>query len=241
MGNLFFRVWVAFAVCMLAVSVIGCEEETETDGGKASVKSKNLVTGYVFPESMSLKSEYDSSCVVLYVHTDGLLASRKLLPSLEFRNLAEEELSRRARLFDSMSVVYKDTAYNGYVPIGNFGYCALAYPIDTISIVCDANYDEDHPAGTDLSDVVYVTNYSFGNNVLSGYEIKLVGVGVGYKKKVSELTPSELTLFGANYFGIYSAGRFTIPQTSNPQDCQLTVTYLFSNGLKLSASAQVKL
>ena len=88
MGNLFFRVWVAFAVCMLAVSVIGCEEETETDGGKASVKSKNLVTGYVFPESMSLKSEYDSSCVVLYVHTDGLLASRKLLPSLEFRNLA---------------------------------------------------------------------------------------------------------------------------------------------------------
>ena len=241
MKNLLFRVWVSFVACVLAVSMIGCEEENEANDGTASVKSKNLVTGYVFPESMSLKSEYDSSCVVLYVRTDGLLASRKLLPSLEFRNLAEDELSRRARLFDSMSIVYKDTAYNGFVPIGNFGYCALAYPIDTISIVCNANYDEDHPAGTDLSDVVYVTNYSFGNNVLSGYEIKLVGVGVGYKKKVSELTPSELTLFGANYFGIYSAGRFTIPQTSHPQDCQLTVTYLFSNGLKLSASAQVKL
>ena len=226
---------------MLVVSVTGCEEENETDEGKASVKSKNLVTGYVFPESMSLKSEYDSSCVLLYVYTDGLVVSRRLRSSLEFRDLEEEELSRRARLFDSMSVVYKDTAYNGYVPIGNFGYCALAYPIDTISIVCDVNYDEDHPAGTDLSDVVYVTNYSFGNNVLSGYEIKLVGVGVGYKKKVSELTPSELTLFGANYFGINSAGRFTIPQTFNPQDCQLTVTYLFSNGLKLSASTQVKL
>ena len=238
MKNLFFRVWVA---CMLVVSVTGCEEENETDEGKASVKSKNLVTGYVFPESMSLKSEYDSSCVLLYVYTDGLVVSRRLRSSLEFRDLEEEELSRRARLFDSMSVVYKDTAYNGYVPIGNFGYCALAYPIDTISIVCDVNYDEDHPAGTDLSDVVYVTNYSFGNNVLSGYEIKLVGVGVGYKKKVSELTPSELTLFGANYFGINSAGRFTIPQTFNPQDCQLTVTYLFSNGLKLSASTQVKL
>ena len=240
MKNLFFRVWVAFAACMLAVSVVGCEEET--DGGNEdvwSVESKNLVTRYVFPEEMSVRHEYDSSKVLFYVGTKGLAVGHRLEARSEFENLEEDELSRRARLFDSMAVVYKDTSYKGKVPIT--GYWALAYPIDSISIVSSSDYDMNHPAGTNLSDVVSIESYSFGACVLSGYLEKKVGIGVGFDMKVSELTRENRTLLCAQYGSLYNTGYFSIPQTSNPQDCQLTVTYLFSNGLKLSASAQVKL
>lgn len=157
----------------------------------------------------------------------------------EFRDLTEEDVVERARLFDSLSVVYGDTAYNHLVSMSE--NWALVYPIDSITITSDMDYDKNHPAGTNLSDVVNISTYTYGESVLSGYASKKIGVGIINAVKVSELTQANLTLLGANYYGHYGTGQYYIPQTSHPQACQLTATYFFSNGLKLSASAQVEL
>ena len=241
MRGLYNKTFLVILVGTINLFMSSCEEEEPIGLDSWGRMSKHLVTGYVFPEKMDIYCEYDSSCVMFYPKPNGLVVGHELGTMHEFEDLSEDELSRRSRMFDSMAVVYKDTSYNGIVPIGNGGYWALAYPIDSILIVSDIDYDLNHPAGVNLADVVNIQGDSFGDCVLSGYQNTKIGIGYADKRSVSDLTQANLTLFGANSHGPYTAGRFTIPQTSHPQDCQLTVTYLFSNGLKLSASAQVKL
>lgn len=242
MKKLFREMMVLFLGGAFALSMSSCESEEERENGDEKdwvVKSKNMVTRYVFPEEMSIRHECDSSRILFYVRTEGLAVGHGLEAGLEFRNLNEEELSERARLFDSMAIVYKDTSYNGNVPI--VGNWALAYPIDSISIISSTDYDKDHPAGSDLSDVVGMETYSYGECVLSDYSEERVGIGIDSDKKVAELTQANRTLLCAHYYGLYNTGVFSIPQTSHPQACQLTVTYFFSNGRILSASARMEL
>ena len=241
MRVLYNKTFLVILVGTINLFMSSCEEEEPIGLDSWGRMSKNLVTGYVFPDGMEICCEYDSSCVMFYPKTKGLVVGHELGAMHEFGDLSEDELFRRSRMFDSMSVVYKDTAYNGRVPIGNGGYWALAYPIDSILIVSNIDYDMNHPSGVNLADVVNIQGNSFGDCVLSGYQNEKIGFGHADKKRVSDLTQSNLTLFGANSHGPYIAGKYILPQTANPQDCQLTVTYFFSNGLKLSASAQVKL
>lgn len=235
MSKLFNRIVFAHIVCALALSVNSCKKEDVND--KESVwgyESKNKVTRYVFPESMSLMCDYESSCVIFRAVVDGMVVGHGLTAHPNYKNLTEEDVAMREKLFDSMAVVYKDTAYNGMVSMtGNW---ALAYSIDSISIVMDKEYDRKHPMGTSLSDVVNARITSYGECVFSGYEKKLIG----FEKKVSELTQLNRTLMATSEDHNCSQA-FYIPQTDTPKDCQLTVTYFFSNGLNLSASAQVKL
>ena len=154
------------------------------------------------------------------------------------KRLKESDYNRSVSLFDSLSVLYGDTAYNQMVPMGE--YWALAYPVDSIIVVSNVDYDQNHPAGEKLSDIVTVESYSYGKYVLCGYQNPQ---NFELKKKVCDMTQLDRTLMGVRGQWIDNPhiGGFYIPQTPNPRDCQLTVTYFFSNGLNLSASAQVKL
>lgn len=233
------RLVMVFMVCLSPFLIAGCESTDEiNDGGEWGYESKNLVTGYVFPEEMSVSiGVLDSSRIVFEVRTQGLVVGRHLKGAWgEFRDLTEEDVAERARLFDSMSVVFGDTAYNQLVSMRE--NWALAYPIDSIAIVSDVDYDVNHPAGSNLFDLVIIETYSYGEKVINKNPSRYFIL----EKKVSELTPEDRTLMTSKFGDmLYNTGRYTIPQTSHPQICQLTVTYFFSNGLNLSASVQMKL
>lgn len=67
------------------------------------------------------------------------------------------------------SELYGDTHYTGQ--ISGWLHPVIAYPIDKMTISCDADFDAEHPAGTPLDDIVnleYSTYYKFIN---SGYKL----------------------------------------------------------------------
>ena len=231
----------ASLIGMASIFTSSCSKEDENDNGKAEVwtyESKNLVTGYVFPEEMSIAQESDSISATVYLCVDVngfVVGHRNIRSSTQFITMSDEEFAKRFAIFDSMATSYNDTSFDGRVRI--IGNWALAYPIDSILITADIDYDPKHKAGSNLSDLINVRNNSYGKSILSNYKTSINGVD----KLVSNLTKEELTLFGANYMGDYNTGYFTLPQNGNKKDCNLTVTYFFSNGQKLSATAKVRI
>lgn len=236
------------------LSLLSCESESEGGGNSEAwgYKSKNLVTGYLIPEKMRVSQVMsDSSDAILDVEINGFVASRALV---EFERseytlsanhlLKENDFEKSIAVFDSMSVVYKDTAFNKMIPMS--GYWALALPVDAISVVSDMNYDDAHPAGSDLSDFVRISTSSYGNSVLNEYAVPYSSY---IEKKLSELTRQDRTLLsasvemdGTNYRDGYShVGRILIPKTDSPKKCHVTVTYLFANGQKLSSIVQMEI
>lgn len=237
MNKLLNRLVVLLAISLFSAIVVSCESE-EKIPGDWGYESKHLVTGYVFPEELEVEAgAIDGALVTFSVKAKGVVVSHHLKKVWgEFSDLTEEDVVERSRLFDSMAILYKDTAYNRMVTLRE--NWALAYPIDSVSIISNVGYDVNHPVGSNLYDVVTMTSYSYGELVLNGY----VQGDCQLEKRVSELTQDNRTLMTAKFGDmLYCTGRFSLPQTANPQDCQLTVTYFFSNGLKLSASTQVKL
>ena len=231
----------ASLIVVVPIILSSCSEDEDVVNWKSVVwlyDSKNLVTGYVFPEEMSLFNCTDSIGDSIYLNVDvhGLVVGqRNIRTRKQFITMSDEEFAKRYAVFDSMATQNNDTSFNGKVPIpGNW---ALAYPIDSISITADVDYDQKHEAGSNLSDLVNVKSHSYGKSILSNYQTSITGVD----KHVSDLTKEELTLFGANYMGDYNTGYFSFPKSAIPKDCKLTVTYFFSNGQVLSATAKISM
>lgn len=133
----------------------------EDDGKNESFLSKSFVTHYYFPDTLELiyhEKESDTITVSLDLHgTDWVIS-----PSYHLAGCEEKE-----RIFDSLMIRYADTTYNKEIYIG--GNKAFANHIDSISIVSDADYDANHIAGSDLSDIVVFEGSVFGCFVLHGY------------------------------------------------------------------------
>lgn len=133
----------------------------EDDGKNESFLSKSFVTHYYFPDTLELiyhEKESDTITVSLNLHGTDCAIS----PSYHLAGCEEKE-----RIFDSLMIRYADTTYNKEIYIG--GNKALANPIDSISIVSDADYDKNHIAGTNLSDLAVFYGRIFGSFVLHGY------------------------------------------------------------------------
>ena len=227
-------------ISIIPIFTNSCSKEEEVNWKSVTwvQESKNLVTGYVFPEEMSLFNCTDSIGDSIYINVDviGYVVGHKDIRGREqFAKMSDEEFSKRLAVFDSMATLYNDTSYEGRVRI--IGNWALAYPIDSILITADIDYDQKHKAGSNLSDLVNVKSHSYGKSILSNYKTSITGVD----KHVSDLTKEELTLFGANYMGDYNTGYFSFPKSAIPKDCKLTVTYFFSNGQVLSATAKISM
>lgn len=135
----------------------------EGDGYGETFFSKSFVTQYCIPDSI----EYTG------IATDD---DYKFSVGLKIRGhyyIAEkvphqfEDWEERERLFDSIMVRYGDTTYNREVYIE--GNRALAMSVNSISVFSDADYDEKHLAGSDLSDIVLFDGTVFGPYVLNKY------------------------------------------------------------------------
>lgn len=91
-----------------------------------------------------------------------------------------------------LSQQYGDTSYNRRTTPGVDS--AIANTFKSIEIVSDADFDENHPAGSSLSDIVYWRLASWLPYIQSGYNDDWFVYGAPTKKPLRELVVAELTL-----------------------------------------------
>jgi len=165
------------------------------DGYGESFFSKSYITDYVYPDSLE-------SCFVETVDDRMVMRLRfhggYYVALSSYRYFADWE--RREYLFDSLMVSYGDTTYNEDIYVE--GHQALATPIDSISVISDADYDENHAAGSDLSDIVIFQGVSYYNFISHGYfrEEDIYGDyyddnGLKLNRPLSELRPEDYHLW----------------------------------------------
>lgn len=182
----------SFLFTIMVMLTWSCEQG---DGYGESFFSKSYITDYVYPDS--LVSHYvETVDDTMVVCLDFQATYRVGL--LSYRHFADWE--RREQLFDSLMVSYGDTTYNEDIYLE--GHQALATPIDSISVVSDADYDENHTAGSDLSDIVIFQGVSYYNFISHGYFREKDTFGDYYddygsklKRRLSELRPEDYHLW----------------------------------------------
>ena len=153
-------IFLSLSLVLAAMAHWSCEG----DGYGDSSFSKSFITDFVYPDTLEIfchEMESDTISVALR------LKGSYYVSNPASKRLEDWDKERREQLFDSLIAQYGDTTYNEYIHIE--GNEALANPIDSISIVSDADYDENHIAGTDLSDLAVFCGYVYGSYVSHGY------------------------------------------------------------------------
>ena len=196
-----------------AISLLsGCEKESDVPW----VMSGHFVNRYVVPDSLSFVVRV-SSLIDINVNIKGEYVS----------------WDRDAR-FDSLARLNRDLEWR-YKSSEEFDACA--YPVSGVSVVSDADFDERHPAGSELSDIVKVSAGSLGDFVLSGYVDSTpdnVRVKWISQKPFSEFSDFERYLWYGG-IGIY------LPLPTLSRTHNLTVTFSFEGWKSVSSTVRVEL
>ena len=213
-------------------------EEKENAGPEEGIQSKNMITKYVMPESLSVVAipNYSETDASFRVEIKGLIASRILVEHeqrgdviLSEREINPKDYERSIELFDSLSIANKDTSYNRKVPME--GYTAIAYSIDSISVVSNSDYDSKHPAGTELGDIIKIEANTYGAYILDGYNNQNPKLKI--KKSISDLTEKDKVLMSNDM-------QFFIPKGEKLSKHRLVFS-IFTAGTKLSKSVELEL
>lgn len=145
------------------------------------------------------------------------------------------------------SKLYNDTSYNNFILPGS--QQALAYPLDKITLSCNSDYDDKHPAGTPLDDIVKLKFTSYLDYIENGYQYpewykKEKGYGLGEipfeyylseinsdntklaSRAVSTITFTELPTVAGEY-------NFTLELTTNGETFTTTFTHVFDDQKKI--------
>ena len=209
----------ALSFLMALITNWSCGED---DGKNESIFSKSFVTHYYFPDTLEIiyqEKKFDTIAVSLSLDgTDWAIS-----PSYHLDGCEGKE-----RIFDSLMIRYADTTYNKDIYVG--GNKALANPIDSITIISDADYDENHIAGSNLSDVVVFEGHVFGYFVLHGYpndyRYKEYYDDRSYyiKRLLSKFRPEDYYLWEAKPFLL----KFPMPSLSKTHH----ITFTFVTGGK---------
>ncbi len=190
----------------------GCEKESDVPW----VMSGHYVNRYVVPDSLSFVVSVSSS-IDINVDIIGEYVS----------------WNRDAR-FDSLARLNKDLGWK-YKSSEEFDACA--YPVSGVSVVSDADFDDRHPAGSELSDIARVSAGSLGDFVLGGYVDSTpdnVRVKWISQKPFSEFSDLERYLW---YGGI----GICLPLPTLSRTHNLTVTFSFDGWKSVSSTVHVEL
>lgn len=197
------------------VSMVGCDVYS-------MVKSPSYVVCYTSLEALSLSVEpSDNHC--LLVESDG-----------EFSWCGLHSTGAQKERYDQLCQKHNDLNYNGYYSIYKsldidsvtFNDCDFT----EITVTSDRDFDERHPAGANLSDIVRFMSWSPYRYILSGYSSyyqydksdvsdafdRLMRIYLGYSmsknaskgtcypidKLVKDLVAEDLVLLGYNSPGL---------------------------------------
>jgi hypothetical protein len=151
-----------------------------------------------------------------------------------------KDTGERRATYDALCAKYGDMSYNReeFVPIGEEP-SFLAYSPVSIEIVSDVDFDDEHPAGTSLADIVTYDGHSSKPFIDSGYQpyywedmdrfhyYEKVHERPYYpvNKKVSELTVEDLMLvYGVGSELPWGHLYFQVPTLSQTHNIKVTLT-----------------
>ncbi len=180
------------SVIMLSISLVACnrtneelsksEEETKQEpqdstieGGGASIHYTSYVYSYHFAKEMYLaKDVFASNYYEWNEHLYSPYGFSVMFEDDYTRTVAQWHKDERKVRFDSLSLKHKDTSFNQIVLSSDA--CAanphnyLAFDLLSINVTSNADFDEQHPAGSSLNDVVQFIAYSPITFIKSGYQ-----------------------------------------------------------------------
>lgn len=209
---------------LLSIS-FACGDDNEDGYPPIYWESQHLHNSYTIPDSLSdLNWNIDP-----YYHKDSFVIGYCIKGETVYSD--ECKIPNKPEVFDSICRLYHDTAWYGKSSETD---PPVAYPVSGVSIVSDADFDESHPAGSDLSDITTVCTESWGEFVLNGYprgDEQLIYLS----KKFSEFTHNEKCLWW------HGGKSFVIPLPTLSRTHHLTVTLSFEGGKSISSTIEVNL
>ena len=198
-----------------AISLLsGCEKDSDS----LFVKSGHCINTYIVPDSLSLVVRVSS-----LIDISAEMGGEHVL----WNKNGNDRFDSFARLNGDLGWKY-DASWETF---------AYAYPVNGVSVVSDADFDENHPAGSELSDIAMVSAGSLGDFVLSGYVDSTpdnVRVKWISQKPFSEFSDFERYLWYGG-IGIY------LPLPSLSRTHNLTVTFSFEGWKSVSSTVRVEL
>jgi hypothetical protein len=147
----------------------------------------------------------------------------------------------KKNIYDELCIKNNDMSYNCTFKVRASDappyHAYFAERFTSIKIVSDSDFNDKHPAGTDLGDIIIYANSSCKKFIDSGYtEVDSGGNENHYSKKlVSEVMSDDLTLLIARSLGdLYFQTHPTLSQTHH-----LTVTMTTDDSKVFSASIDI--
>lgn len=181
------------------------------------IVSKSFVLGYARFDEVRLKpiileKENDTMPITIRLYIDPIEVWFRMVAHEEC-NLEKNDLEKYRKLCEK----HGDTAFNREISIyQTSGVLAepknmvLEYDLEKISVVSDADFDEKHPAGAELGDIVEYVGFSPYQFIKDGYVMSNFRRKQNFitfpdkfgfqsiEKRVSELTSEDLKMVGFN-------------------------------------------
>lgn len=158
---------IAFALCGCGDS-IGALDNT-TDKTDETRKDENK------DDNVEVPAEETGTWVTSHFITEYLVASEIAVENkngtLCLKVLGDEYYTYTSNVSKEaigLANIYNDNYYTGGIHPGM--HPALAYPLDKITISCDADFDAEHPAGEPLDDIAQLGFCSFYPFIENGYQ-----------------------------------------------------------------------
>ena len=204
---------------------ISCSEE-ESQTLEHSWPSKHMINSYLIPEEITTNQNNTQDSIRILVAFDG-----EYVRSGEDTNPPEEPHP----LYNTFVEMYHDTSWYGK---SSYLESMLSYPVNSFSIVCNEDYDDLHPAGTNLSDIAKLYVCSWGDAVLNGYEIQWNKRSESYnywkavEKIFGQFTQNEKCLWFPSVW-------IHLPKPSLSDNLELKITFSFEHLGDLTVTERV--
>ncbi|MBR4439939.1 MAG: hypothetical protein IKS00_00165 [Bacteroidales bacterium] len=123
----------------------------ELHEGGDKIKTNHCIESFIFCNNIKLFSDNDNNIAVVLTGT------------------SVEEGDVR---FNLLTQKYGDTSYKGYNGAPGYHRIVIADTITSVSIKCDNDFDNNHPVGSELGDIVSLHVYSLYKYIKSGYSLQ---------------------------------------------------------------------
>lgn len=140
-----------------------------------AVFSKNFIQMYVWPESLQMNDKITNG--EIHFSIEGTLCGQQ---DNGFCELADK---------------YKDISFNR--PIAMFTGIALADTIESVNLTSDTDYDDMHPAGSSLDDIIKIKYKTSEPFIKSGYKKQESAISYGYEEYLcllKDINPKRMIL-----------------------------------------------
>lgn len=233
-------------IAISSIVLINISCSSDNDDEQAKRYSKNFIAGYVD----NVKSFYITDI------SEGVDVSHNILRyQCQLRCDTATDVSEYHNIerFKELARYYKDTSYNNLISMGS-PRC-LSEPLLSISVISDTKYDDAHPAGIPLDDIVRLRAFSPFKFIQSAYtdffypseddiyngNVLIDNIKTEYfpiNKQLNELDENDLILLCAEWS---SDGICLIFPKELPvnKEHNITVTVKFKNGKILTTTGKI--